>query len=76
MFLPALTTQTIGDWASGDCADLVFLARDGLHARPSCSEGSHQKRDALKALVDSAATQADLARRFNMNQITVSRMKA
>jgi hypothetical protein len=33
VFLPALITETIGDWASGDCADLVFLAGDGSWGR-------------------------------------------
>ncbi len=34
----------------------------------------HQKREALKALADGAATQADLARRFNLSQSTISRL--
>jgi len=33
-----------------------------------------QKREALKALADGAATQADLARRFNLSQSTISRL--
>jgi hypothetical protein len=31
---------------------------------------THQKRGALKALADGTATQADLARRFNVSQLT------
>ncbi len=34
----------------------------------------HQKREALTALADGAATQADLARQFNISQSTVSRL--
>jgi DNA invertase Pin-like site-specific DNA recombinase len=34
----------------------------------------HQKREALKALADGAATQADLARQFNISQSTISRL--
>jgi transposase-like protein len=34
----------------------------------------HQKREALKTLADGAATQADLARRFNVSQSTISRL--
>ena len=35
---------------------------------------THQKRDALKALADATASQADLARRFNVSQSTISRL--
>jgi DNA invertase Pin-like site-specific DNA recombinase len=35
---------------------------------------THQKRDALKALTDGTASQADLARRFNVSQSTISRL--
>ncbi len=35
---------------------------------------ARQKREALKALADGAATQADLARRFNISQSTISRL--
>jgi hypothetical protein len=35
---------------------------------------AHQKRDALKALADGTATQAGLARRFNVGQATISRL--
>ena len=34
----------------------------------------HQKREALKALADGTATQADLARRFNLSASTISRL--
>ena len=35
---------------------------------------AHQKHEALKALADGSASQADLARRFNVNQATISRL--
>ena len=35
---------------------------------------AHQKREALKAVADGAATQADLARRFNLHRSTISRL--
>jgi hypothetical protein len=34
----------------------------------------HQRREALTALSDGTATQADLARRFNVSQATISRL--
>ncbi len=34
----------------------------------------HQKHEALKALVEGTASQADLARRFNVSQATISRL--
>ena len=34
----------------------------------------HQKRDALEALAEGSATQADLARRYNVSQSTISRL--
>ena len=34
----------------------------------------HQRREALTALSDGSATQADLARRFNVSQATISRL--
>jgi predicted transcriptional regulator len=37
---------------------------------------AHPRRDALRALNDGAATQADLARRFNVSQSTISRLAA
>ena len=35
---------------------------------------AHQKREAQKALADGTASQADLARRFNVSQATISRL--
>ena len=35
---------------------------------------THQRREALKALADGTATQADLARRLNISQSTISRL--
>jgi DNA invertase Pin-like site-specific DNA recombinase/predicted nucleotidyltransferase len=35
---------------------------------------AHQRREALKALGDGVATQADLARQFNVSQSTISRL--
>jgi transposase-like protein len=43
--------------------------------RPS-SLTPHQRKEALRALADSTATQADLARRFNVSQSTISRLGA
>lgn len=37
---------------------------------------AYQRRDAQKALADGTATQADLARRYNVDQSTISRLKA
>jgi DNA invertase Pin-like site-specific DNA recombinase len=37
---------------------------------------SHQKAEAAKAIADGAATQADLARQFNVSQSTISRQMA
>jgi DNA invertase Pin-like site-specific DNA recombinase len=46
----------------------------GVHmVRPS-KLTVHQKQDALKALADATASQADLARRFNVSQSTISRL--
>lgn len=36
----------------------------------------HQRAEALQALDAGTATQADLARRFNVSQSTISRLKA
>jgi transposase-like protein len=36
---------------------------------------AHQKREALNALADRSASQADLARRFNVSQATISRLR-
>ena len=46
----------------------------GVHMGRPAKLTTHQKRDALKALADGTATQADLARRFNASQSTVSRL--
>src|SRR3546814_5470846 len=35
---------------------------------------AHQRTEALRALADGRATQADLARRFNVSQSTISRL--
>src|SRR3546814_3782471 len=35
---------------------------------------AHQRTEALRALADGSATQADLARRFNVSQSTISRL--
>ena len=36
----------------------------------------HQRAEALRDLAKGKATQADLARRFNVNRITISRLTA
>jgi DNA invertase Pin-like site-specific DNA recombinase len=46
----------------------------GVHMGRPAKLTTHQKRDALKALADGTATQADLARRFNVSQATISRL--
>jgi DNA invertase Pin-like site-specific DNA recombinase len=46
----------------------------GVHMGRPPKLTEHQKRDALEALADGTATQADLARRFNVSQSTVSRL--
>jgi DNA invertase Pin-like site-specific DNA recombinase len=46
----------------------------GVHMGRPAKLTAHQKRDALKALADGTATQADLARRFNVSQSTISRL--
>jgi DNA invertase Pin-like site-specific DNA recombinase len=35
---------------------------------------THQKQEAVAALADGTVTQADLARRFNVSQSTISRL--
>ncbi len=46
----------------------------GVHmGRPSALT-RHQREEALAALADGTATQADLARRFNVNRSTISRL--
>jgi DNA invertase Pin-like site-specific DNA recombinase len=46
----------------------------GVHMGRPPKLTTHQKRDALKALADGTASQADLARRFNVSQATISRL--
>jgi len=46
----------------------------GVHMGRPPKLTPHQKREALKALADGTATQADLARRFNLNASTISRL--
>jgi hypothetical protein len=49
VFLPALITETIGNWASEACADFVFLASAG-------ARGAKQKADAASASARSSQT--------------------
>lgn len=46
----------------------------GVHMGRPPKLTTHQKHDALKALADGTASQADLARRFNVSQATISRL--
>jgi DNA invertase Pin-like site-specific DNA recombinase len=46
----------------------------GVHMGRPPRLTKHQRREALAALADGAATQADLARRFNVSQATISRL--
>jgi DNA invertase Pin-like site-specific DNA recombinase/predicted nucleotidyltransferase len=46
----------------------------GVHMGRPSKLTPHQKREALKALADGTATQADLARRFNLSSSTISRL--
>jgi DNA invertase Pin-like site-specific DNA recombinase len=46
----------------------------GVHIGRPPKLTPRQKREALKALADGTATQADLARRFNLSQSTISRL--
>ena len=46
----------------------------GVHMGRPPKLTPHQKREALKALADGSATQADLARRFNLSASTISRL--
>jgi DNA invertase Pin-like site-specific DNA recombinase len=48
----------------------------GVHMGRPEKLTTHQKHDALTALADGTATQADLARRFNVSQSTVSRLSS
>jgi DNA invertase Pin-like site-specific DNA recombinase len=46
----------------------------GVHMGRPTKLTTHQKRDTLKALTDGEVSQADLARRFNVSQSTISRL--
>jgi DNA invertase Pin-like site-specific DNA recombinase/predicted nucleotidyltransferase len=46
----------------------------GVHMGRPSKLTPHQKREALKALAGGIATQADLARRFNLSSSTISRL--
>src|SRR5271157_4014066 len=46
----------------------------GVHMGRPAKLTAHQKREALNALADGSANQADLARRFNVSQATISRL--
>jgi DNA invertase Pin-like site-specific DNA recombinase len=46
----------------------------GVHMGRPPALTRHQRADALKALADGTASQADLARRFNVSQSTISRL--
>ncbi|MBM3578898.1 MAG: recombinase family protein [Alphaproteobacteria bacterium] len=46
----------------------------GVHMGRPPALTRHQRREALDALASGAATQADLARRFNVSQSTISRL--
>jgi DNA invertase Pin-like site-specific DNA recombinase len=46
----------------------------GVHMGRPPKLTKHQQREALAALVEGSATQADLARRFNVSQATISRL--
>ncbi len=46
----------------------------GVHMGRPPKLTAHQKREALKALAEGTATQADLARRFDISQSTISRL--
>ncbi|MGH6847619.1 MAG: recombinase family protein [Methylocella sp.] len=49
---------------------------NGVHMGRPAKLTVHRRRDALKALAEGTATQADLARRFNVSQSTISRLTA
>jgi DNA invertase Pin-like site-specific DNA recombinase len=46
----------------------------GVHMGRPPKLTTHQKREALNALANGSASQADLARRFNVSQATISRL--
>ncbi len=48
----------------------------GVHMGRPPKLTAHQRKDALQALTNGTATQADLARRFNVSQSTISRLNA
>jgi DNA invertase Pin-like site-specific DNA recombinase len=48
----------------------------GVHMGRPAKLTVHQRHEALKALADGTASQADLARRFNVSQSTISRLVA
>ncbi len=48
----------------------------GVHMGRPPMLTAHQKAEALKAIAEGTATQADLARRFNVSQSTISRLVA
>ena len=48
---------------------------NGVHMGRPPKLTAHQKREALKDLADGTASQADLARRFNVSQATISRLQ-
>ena len=48
--------------------------RRGVHMGRPPKLTAHQKREALNALADGSASQADLPRRFNVSQATISRL--
>ena len=47
----------------------------GVHMGRPPKLTAHQKREALNVLADGTASQADLARRFNVSQATISRLR-
>ena len=46
----------------------------GVHMGRPAKLTVHQRQEAMKALADGTASQADLARRFNVSQSTISRL--
>jgi DNA invertase Pin-like site-specific DNA recombinase len=48
----------------------------GVHMGRPPMLTAHQKAEAVKAIAEGTATQADLARRFNVSQSTISRLVA
>ena len=47
----------------------------GVHMGRPPKLTAHQRREALNALADGSISQADLARRFNVSQATISRLR-